>query len=170
MAGVEGRVALVTGAGRGIGLAAAKLLASRGARVMCSARSEQELAESGLDYVVADLGTRDGCAQAVAETEKRLGPIEILVCNHGIGSAHEGVIWELEDAIWEETLRINLDGPFYLSKLVLAGMTERKYGRIVYTSSTAGLIAEDAGQNVPGSGAGTEGQLVDGSCISGIGT
>jgi len=145
MAGVEGRVALITGGGRGIGRATAELLASRGARVMCVARSEQELAEVGLKYSVADLGTPDGCAHAAAEAEQRLGPIEILVCNHGIGSAHERVVWEQEPDIWSETMRVNLDGPFHLSRLVLQGMVERQYGRIVYTSSTAGLVAEHAG-------------------------
>jgi NAD(P)-dependent dehydrogenase (short-subunit alcohol dehydrogenase family) len=112
---------------------------------MCVARSEQELAEVGLEYSVADLGSPEGCAYAVAEAEQRLGPIEILVCNHGIGSAHERVIWEQQPEVWSETMRVNLDGPFHLSRLVLQGMIELKYGRIVYTSSTAGLIAEPAG-------------------------
>ncbi len=145
MAGVEGRVALITGGGRGIGRATAELLASRGAKVMCVARSKQELADVGLDYSVADLGTPEGCAHAVAETEQRLGPIDILVCNHGIGSAHERVVWEQQPEVWSETMRVNLDGPFHLSRLVMRGMAERRYGRIVYTSSTAGLIAEPAG-------------------------
>ena len=73
MPGVEGRVALVTGASRGIGRATAELLTSRGARVMCAARSEQALAELGLDYVVADLGTIEGCELAISDTEERLG-------------------------------------------------------------------------------------------------
>ncbi len=145
MAGVEGRIALVTGAGRGIGRAVAELLAARGARVMGISRSEQELAALGLEYTVADLGTPDGCALAVAETERCLGPIDILVCNHGIGSAHERVIWEQDPKVWSETMQINLDGPFHLSRLVLRGMVERSYGRLVYTSSTAGLVAEYAG-------------------------
>ncbi len=145
MAGVEGRVALITGGGRGIGRAIAELLASRGAKVMSVSRSQHELEETGLDYSVADLGTSDGCAHAVAEAEQRLGPIEILICNHGIGSAHERVVWEQEPDVWSETMRVNLDGPFYLSRLVLQGMIERQYGRIVYTSSTAGLVAEHAG-------------------------
>ena len=59
MPGVERRVALVTGAGRGIGRVAADLLASRGARVMAVARSENEVQALGLDYVVADLGTAE---------------------------------------------------------------------------------------------------------------
>jgi NAD(P)-dependent dehydrogenase (short-subunit alcohol dehydrogenase family) len=120
-------------------------LASRGANVMCVARSQHELEETGLEYSVADLGSPEGCALAVADAEQRMGPIEILICNHGIGSAHERVIWEQEPDVWRETMRVNLDGPFHLSKLVTPGMVERKYGRIVFTSSTAGLVAEHAG-------------------------
>ncbi len=119
MPGVEGRVALVTGAGRGMGRVAANLLASRGARVMAVDRNENGLKTLGLDYVVADLGTPDGCALAVKETQDRLGPVAILVCNHGIGSAHERVIWEQGPELWRETMRINLDGPYFLSQLVL---------------------------------------------------
>ncbi len=145
MAGVEGRVALVTGAGRGIGRETAELLASRGARVMAVARSEAELVKTGLQYTVADLGTIDGCEKAATETEARLGPIDIFVCNHGIGSAHERVIWEQETATWDETMRINLDGPFYLSRLIVKSMVKRRYGRVVYTSSTAALVAEHGG-------------------------
>ena len=138
-------MALVTGAGRGIGRAAATLLAARGERVMATARSESELATLGLDYVVADMGDPAGCALAVSETQARLGPIEILVVNHGIGSAHERVIWEQDPAVWRETMRVNLDGPFELSRLVVGGMAERGYGRVAYTSSTAGQVAERAG-------------------------
>jgi len=145
MAGVDKRIALVTGAGRGIGRAAAELLASRGARVMGVSRNEQELAALGIEYAVADLGTPEGCAFAVTETEQRLGPVDILICNHGIGSAHERVIWEQDPKVWSETIQINLDGPFHLTRLVTGGMVERGYGRIVYTSSTAGLAAEYAG-------------------------
>jgi NAD(P)-dependent dehydrogenase (short-subunit alcohol dehydrogenase family) len=112
---------------------------------MCVARSEKDLADVGLEYSVADLGSSEGCAHAVAETEQRLGPIEILVCNHGIGSAHERVVWEQDPDIWSETMRVNLDGPFHLSRLVLRGMIKRRYGRMVYTSSTAGIVAEHAG-------------------------
>ena len=145
MAGVENRVALVTGAGRGIGRATAELLASRGASVMCVSRTESELEAVGLDFVAADLGSEEGCAHAVRETEERLGPIDIFVCNHGIGSAHEKVVWEQTIEVWAETMRINLDGPFYLSRLIMKSMVERQYGRMVFTSSTAGLVPEDAG-------------------------
>jgi len=132
---------MVPGAGRGIGRVTAGLLASRSARVMAVDRSENGLKTLGLDYVVADLGTPEGCALAVKETQDRLGPIAILVCNHGIGSAHERVIWEQEPELWRETMRINLDGPYFLSRLVVKDMIEQGYGRFVFTSSTAGQVA-----------------------------
>jgi NAD(P)-dependent dehydrogenase (short-subunit alcohol dehydrogenase family) len=112
---------------------------------MCVARSENELAATGMDYTVADLATLEGCELVVSETEKRLGPVEIFVCNHGLGSAHERVIWEQDKATWDETMRINLDGPFHLSRLLLKAMADRGYGRVVYVSSTAGRFAEHAG-------------------------
>jgi NAD(P)-dependent dehydrogenase (short-subunit alcohol dehydrogenase family) len=142
---MHGRGALVTGGGRGIGREAALLLAAAGARLMITASSESELADVGLDYVAADLGTNEGCARAVAETERRLGPVEILVVNHGIGSAHEKLVWEQDPAVWRETMRINLDGPFELTRLTVGGMCTRGYGRVVFTSSTAGEKAERSG-------------------------
>jgi NAD(P)-dependent dehydrogenase (short-subunit alcohol dehydrogenase family) len=142
---MQQRVALVTGGGRGIGREAALLLAAAGAQVMITARTEAELATVGLGYVAADLGTPEGCARAIAETERRLGPIDLLVVNHGIGSAHERLIWEQSPEVWRETLRINLDGPFELARLTVGGMCKRGFGRVVFTSSTAGEKAERSG-------------------------
>jgi len=142
---MKGRVALVTGGGRGIGREAALLLAAAGARVMITARSATELAKVGLEYVAADLGTAEGCALAVADTEQRLGPIDVLVVNHGIGSAHEKLIWEQSPEVWRETMRINLDAPFELARLTVGGMCKRGFGRLVFTSSTAGEKAERSG-------------------------
>ncbi len=159
MAGVEQKVALVTGAGRGIGLAAARLLAARGARVMCVARSAAELSATGLDHVAADLGTLQGCEQAVDATEQRLGPVDILVCNHGLGSAHERLLWEQTPEIWRQTMSINLDGPFYLTRRVMGSMVQRGFGRLVYTSSTAGLAAEYKGSAYSASKAGLLGLM-----------
>jgi NAD(P)-dependent dehydrogenase (short-subunit alcohol dehydrogenase family) len=139
------RVALVTGGGRGIGREAALLLAAAGARVMIVARSAPELATVGLEYVAADLGSAAGCALAVAETERRLGPIDLLVVNHGIGSAHERLVWEQEPEVWRETMRVNLDAPFELARLTVGGMCKRGFGRLVFTSSTAGQTAERSG-------------------------
>jgi len=142
---MHGRVALVTGGGRGIGREAALLLAAAGARVMIVARSESELKDVGLEYVAADLGTAEGCAAAVSATEQRLGLIDLLVVNHGIGSAHERLVWEQDPAVWRETMRVNLDGPFELARLTVGGMCQRGFGRLVFTSSTAGEKAERAG-------------------------
>jgi len=142
---MEGRVALVTGGSRGIGRETALLLSAAGCRVMIASRTEMELATVGLDYVASDLGTPDGCALAVSETERRLGPIDVLVVNHGIGSAHEKLIWDQDPAVWRETMRVNLDGPFELARLTVGGMCARGFGRLVFTSSTAGEKAERSG-------------------------
>jgi len=142
---MNGRVALVTGGGRGIGREAALLLAAEGARVMIAARTVGELTAVGLEYVAADLGTTAGCAVAVAETERRLGAIDLLVVNHGIGSAHERLVWEQDPEVWRQTMRINLDGPFELARLIVGGMCRRGFGRVVFTSSTAGEKAERSG-------------------------
>jgi len=123
----------------------ALLLAAAGTRVMIVARSETELRAVGLDYVAADLGRADECARAVTETQRRLGPIDILIVNHGIGSAHERLIWEQDPEVWRETMRVNLDGPFELARLTVGGMCERGFGRLVFTSSTAGEKAERSG-------------------------
>ena len=142
---MKARVALVTGGGRGIGREAALLLAKAGARVMVVARTTAELATVGLDYVAADLGSAEGCALAVTETERRLGPVDVLVVNHGIGSAHERLVWEQDPEVWRETMRINLDGPFELARITVGGMCRRGFGRLVFTSSTAGEKAERSG-------------------------
>ena len=120
-------------------------LAAAGARVMIVSRSVMELVAVGLEYVAADLGTAEGCALAVEETERRLGPIDVLVVNHGIGSAHERLVWEQDPEVWRETMRINLDGPFELARLTVGGMCKRGFGRLVFTSSTAGEKAERSG-------------------------
>jgi NAD(P)-dependent dehydrogenase (short-subunit alcohol dehydrogenase family) len=112
---------------------------------MAVARSENELQTLGLAYVVADLGTADGCAQAAEQTRNRFGSVDILVCNHGLGSAQEKVIWEQDPELWRESMRINLEGPFFLTQAVAKGMIDRCYGRLVFTSSMSARVAEFAG-------------------------
>lgn len=134
----------MTGAGRGIGRATAVALAARGARVMATARTESELQslaeEAQVEYVVGSVADPAACARIVAETEARLGPVEILVNNAGMVSAAEREVWAQDPAVWHETMAVNLHGPFELTRLVAGGMVERRYGRIVFVSSTAGEV------------------------------
>jgi NAD(P)-dependent dehydrogenase (short-subunit alcohol dehydrogenase family) len=141
---MKGRVAIVTGAGRGIGKATALALAERGANVMAVARTEDELRTLGLPYVVESVASEDGCRRIVEETRARLGPIEILVNNAGLGSARERVVWEQDPEVWRETLAVNLDGPFHLIRFAAPDMIGRGWGRIVTVSSTAGQIGGHA--------------------------
>ncbi len=147
---MAGRVALVTGAGRGIGRVTAELLARRGAKVMAVSRSEHELEEvarsEGVEYLVGTVATPAGCLEIVEETTRRLGPIEVLVNNAGMGSYREREIWEQDPAVWRESMAVNLDAPFELTRLVVGGMIERGWGRIVMVCSTASV----AGGIAPG--------------------
>ena len=141
---VEGRVAIVTGAGRGIGRATALALAGRGARVLGVSRTEAELSslaeEAAVEVVVESVAMESGCERVVAEARRRFGPVEILVLNAGIGSGHEREIWAQETAVWRETMAVNLDGPFFLCRAVSEDMKAGSWGRIVMVSSTSGEV------------------------------
>jgi NAD(P)-dependent dehydrogenase (short-subunit alcohol dehydrogenase family) len=141
---MEGRVAIVTGAGRGIGRATALALARRGARVLGVSRTEAELAalaeEAPVEVLAESVATEEGCERVVAEARTRLGPVAILVLNAGIGSGHEREVWAQETAVWRETMAVNLDGPFFLCRAASADMKEGGWGRIVMVSSTSGEV------------------------------
>lgn len=138
---MTGRVAIVTGAARGIGLAIGERLAREGARVAAVDRDEERLAEAaasaGLEPFVADLTDRADVERMAAEVAMRLGAVEILVNNAGI-AGRSVPTWELTDDDWESVLRINLFAAFYCCRAVLPGMRERAYGRIVNVASIAG--------------------------------
>ena len=141
---MEGRVAIVTGAGRGIGRATALALAGRGVRVLGVSRTEGELAslaeEAPIEVLTESVATEEGCERIVAETRTRLGPVEILVLNAGVGSGHEREIWAQETSVWRETMAVNLDGPFFLCRATSTDMKEGGWGRIVMVSSTSGEV------------------------------
>lgn len=142
---LDGRVALVTGAGRGIGRGIARDLAAAGARVMAVSRTEAELVslteEIGGAYLAVSVIDEAGCARAVDETRARLGPISILVNNAANGEASDGRAWEIDPADWRAMLAVNVDAPFYLTRLVLPEMLAAGGGRIINIASTAGLVA-----------------------------
>jgi 3-hydroxybutyrate dehydrogenase len=141
---MERRVAIVTGAGRGIGRATALALASRGARVLGVSRTEDELAsladEAPIEVLAESVATEEGCERIVAEARNRLGAVEILVLNAGIGSGHEREIWAQETSVWRESMAVNLDGPFFLCRAASADMKDGGWGRIVMVSSTSGEV------------------------------
>ena len=139
------RVALVTGASRGMGRAIALALARDGARVAAVARDVDALEalnaeEPRIEALAADLHDPAGCARAVDETRRRLGPIAILVNNAGRGGWHDRPIWDQDRAGWEATLAVNLDAPFELTRLAVPDMVAARWGRIVMISSTAGQV------------------------------
>jgi NAD(P)-dependent dehydrogenase (short-subunit alcohol dehydrogenase family) len=109
---------------------------------MATARSEGELAALGLDYVTGDVSNPADCERIVAETRERLGTVSVLVNNAGFGSAAEREIWQQDLDAWSRSLAVNLDGPFHLCRAAVGGMVEQGYGRCVFVSSTAGMIAE----------------------------
>lgn len=150
---LHGRVALVTGAGRGIGAAAAERLAGDGAQVVAVARSVDELRElerrTGASWIAADLAAPDACERVIAETLERFGALDVLVNNAGLGSTGEGRVWELDPRRWRAAFALNLDAPFALTRLALPGMIERRFGRVVMVASLAAV----RGGVAPGMGA-----------------
>ncbi len=148
MGRLQRRVALVTGAGRGIGRAIALAFAKEGTRVALTARTVPELEDAvaairaaGGEAVAltADLVARGETDRVVREAAAALGPVEILVNNAGIGSsANPKPVVEFNDDFWELTLRLNLTVPYLLSKAVLPGMVARGWGRIVNVASING--------------------------------
>jgi NAD(P)-dependent dehydrogenase (short-subunit alcohol dehydrogenase family) len=142
---LSGQVALVTGAGRGIGRDLARALAASGATVLAGVRDPDAAAVAwsapgagtvqpiGLD--VRDIsGTRAAVDVAVATH----GRIDILVNNAGVGANHDAL--DVSEADWDEMMDVNLKGVFFVSQAVGRHMVERGYGRIVNLSSQAGLV------------------------------
>ncbi len=162
---LAGRVALVTGASRGIGRAVALALAAAGADVAVNYRSRAAEAEEVCAAIVrlgrraaalgADVAAADDVRRLVAEAEARLGPIAILVNNAGI--SRPATIDALSEAVWDETIATNLTSVFLVTQAVLPGMRRAGWGRIVNISSTAAQIGGIIGPHYAASKAGIHG-------------
>lgn len=161
---LAGRLALITGASRGIGRAVAVRLASDGAIVYAAARSHadlvvqcEELGKRGLDARALRLDVTDGAAvdDAVAAIAKEHGALSILVNDAGV--AKDGLAMRMSDEDWQLVMDTNLTAAFRLTRAALRGMVKKRYGRIVNVTSVVGLIGNPGQANYVASKAGLVG-------------
>ncbi|GAA5346833.1 3-oxoacyl-[acyl-carrier-protein] reductase [Planifilum fimeticola] len=146
MGRLENRVAMITGASRGIGFAAARRFAREGARV-CMAdideegirRAEESLRGEGLEVfgLRVDVTDRAQVESAVEETVRRYGRLDILVNNAGV--IRDNLLFKMTDEDWQTVMDVHLKGAFYCSRAAQKVMVEQNYGRIINISSTSAL-------------------------------
>ena len=152
MNGLEGRIALVTGASQGIGRACAVALAASGATVALAARNEAKLAEVAAEIEAAggkaaafalDVASEESIKAGAKAILDRFGKVEILVNNAGI--TRDDLVLRMKRSDWDDVLATNLTGAFLLTQAVLRAMLKNRWGRIVNISSVVGRTGQ-AGQ------------------------
>jgi 3-oxoacyl-[acyl-carrier protein] reductase len=162
---LTGRIALVTGASGGIGATVSVRLAAAGAAVAVHYGSRREAAEKvAADVqargaraiaVGADLRHAEAAEHLIDAVEASLGAVDVLVANAGL--SRPGSYEDIDAAVFEETLAVNLRAPYLLARRVLPGMRARGFGRILFTSSVAGLTGGIVGPHYAASKAGLHG-------------
>ena len=159
---MEGRVALVTGGGRGIGRAIAVRLAEGGAKVTIAYRTNDAAAEetaelvrdvgAGGELFKRDVSSPEDIEALVKGVGEAFGPVEILVNN--AGTTRDNIMLRMKDAEFDEVLRTNLKGTYLCTRAVLRGMVRARWGRIVNISSVVGLLGNAGQANYAASKAG----------------
>ncbi len=144
---LDGKVALITGGGRGIGQAIARAYAAQGAKLALAARTDAELQEtahsirdqygSHVITVLTDVTDRAQVENAVAQTLQRYGVIDVLVNNAG-NTGEIGPLWQLDPERWAHTISVHVLGTFYGCRAAIPAMLERGSGRIVNMSGVGG--------------------------------
>jgi 3-oxoacyl-[acyl-carrier protein] reductase len=161
MAGVEGRVALVTGASQGIGRACALVLAEGGAKVALCARNQEKLEQlageingKGGDAAPfqMDVGKEEEIKAGAKAAITRFGKVDILVNNAGI--TRDQLVMRMKRTDWDEVINTNLTGPFLLIQAVIGSMLKQRWGRIINITSIFGQIGQVGQANYSSSKAG----------------
>lgn len=161
MAGVEGRIALVTGASQGIGRACAMVLAEAGATVALCARNQEKLGQV-TDEISAkggraaafkmDVANEDEIKSGVKAIVAQFGKVDILVNNAGV--TRDQLVMRMKRADWDEVLATNLTAPFLLTQAVIGSMLKQRWGRIINVTSIFGQIGQAGQANYASSKAG----------------
>lgn len=136
-----GQSVIVTGAGRGIGLAVSSLFAAAGADVVMVDLDEDVLipaaAKLSATAAVADISRTADVERVVAETIERTGRVDVLVNNAGI--LRDGMLWKLDDDAWDDVLAVHLGGSFRFTRACVPHFRKQQYGRVINFTSYTGL-------------------------------
>lgn len=165
---LTGRTALVTGASGGIGRGLARALGAAGCDVAVHYHGNIGAAEQTADAirasgrractVQADLSDTDAAAELLEKVEQQLGPVDVLVPNAGVAGRVQS-LEEVDVAMWQRTMAVNLTAPFVLAAGALPGMAERGFGRVLFVSSVAAFTGGIVGPHYAASKSGLHGML-----------
>jgi len=150
---LEGRTALVTGGGKGIGRAVSKALSSMGARVIVNYRSDLAAAEETareVGGVAVRCDVSDGAA--VQAMVRELGPVDVLINN--AGAVRDNLLLRMKPEDWDHIIETNLTSAYHTTRAVMSGMLRKRWGRIVNMSSVAGIVGNPGQANYAAAKAG----------------